>query len=109
MTMTDVVLVYVTAGSPEESERIARALLEERLIACANLLGGVKSLYWWQGALEEATETLLLMKTRRPLLKRLIERVRELHTYEVCEVLATPVLDGNPAYLEWVLSETASS
>lgn len=106
--MTDVILVYVTTGSPEEAERIARALLDEHLIACANLLGGVKSFYRWRGNLEEATETLLLMKTRRPLLERLVERVRELHTYEVCEVLATPVLDGNPAYLEWVLSETAS-
>ena len=104
--MTDIAILTVTAGSAEEAEGIARALLDERLIACANLIGNVTSLYRWQGAVEQATETLLVMKTRLELAGRVTERVRGLHSYEVCEVLTTTVADGNPAYLDWVRSET---
>jgi periplasmic divalent cation tolerance protein len=104
--MTDIAILYVTAGSDDEAQRIARTLLDERLIACANLVGNVLSFYRWKGATEQAAETLLVMKTRLELAGRVTERVRQLHSYEVCEVLTTTVADGNPSYLDWVRSET---
>jgi periplasmic divalent cation tolerance protein len=104
--VTDIAILMVTAGSVEEAERIARTLLEERQIACANLVPGVRSLYLWQGKVEDAAEVLLLLKTPTALVEPVIERVRALHSYEVCEVLALPVELGNPAYVEWVRAET---
>ena len=90
----------------ETGMRMARALLEENLIACANLVPGVVSLYRWEGELQEEGETLLLLKSRMELLPRLLERVPELHPYELPEVLALPVAGGLPAYCRWVLDET---
>lgn len=81
---------------------MARTLVDERLAACANLVPGVTSTYWWQGKIEEASETLLVLKTRQDLLERLVARVKTLHSYIVPEVIALPVVGGNPAYLEWI-------
>ncbi len=98
----DPIVVLITASTPEEAERIAGALVSERLAACANLLPGVASTYRWQGAVERAAETLLIVKTTRERLEALTERVRALHSYTVPEVVALPVVGGNPAYLRWV-------
>lgn len=99
--MSDIV-VLVTASSQEEGARIARAFVEERLAACVNLVPSIASTYWWQGKIEEATEYLLIVKTRQDRLDRLIARVRELHSYTVPEVIALPIIGGNPAYLQWM-------
>jgi len=98
---------YVTAGSREEALAIGRTVVEERLAACANVLDGMSSIYWWQGALEEASEAVLILKTRAELLERLVARVRELHSYDCPCVVALPIDAGNPAYLEWIARETA--
>lgn len=99
---TGVSLVLATA--PEaDARRLADALLGERLIACANLVGPVTSRFWWQGALDEAREVLLLMKTRRDLVPALRDRLLQLHPYEVAEVLAFDVAAGAERYLQWVL------
>lgn len=95
-------VVLVTAPSKEEGKRIARAVLEGKLAACANLIPGVESMFWWEGRLEEATETLLILKTKEEVLPRLIEAVRDLHSYTVCEVLGLSVKQGNQAYLDWI-------
>ena len=101
-------VVFVTA--PEaEARKIARTLLEERLVACVNMLKGVQSLYWWEGKIEESAETLLLMKTPASKINPLRRRVRELHSYSVPEFIALAVMEANPAYAEWVLKETESS
>lgn len=107
-TMSHVV-VLVTGPSAEEAERIGRALVEERLAACANLIPSISSTYWWKGKVEEASEALLVMKTRQDLLERLTARVRALHSYTVPEVIALPILGGNPDYLKWIDDSTASS
>jgi periplasmic divalent cation tolerance protein len=98
-------VILMTAGSHEEAERLARALVAERLAACVNVVGPIRSIYRWQGAVEESAEQLLIAKTRADLVAQLAERVRALHSYEVPEVLALPVLDGWPPYLAWVEAE----
>lgn len=102
----DLVIAYITAGSRDEALAIGRTLVEERLAACANLLDGMTSIYRWEGAVEEATEAVLLAKTRRGLFDRLVARVRELHSYDIPCVVELPVGRGNPAYLEWLRAET---
>jgi periplasmic divalent cation tolerance protein len=103
---TGVSVVLVTVPDAEVGRRLARALLEERLVACANLVPGVTSLYRWEGEVQEDDEVLLVMKTRSGLVPRLSARIPELHPYELPEVLALGVTDGLPAYCRWVLDET---
>jgi len=105
--MTAAVVVLSTAGSADEAERIATALVDERLAACVNLVPSVTSIYRWQGAVERATEVLMVMKTRRAFVKRLVARLRELHSYEVPEAIVLPIEGGSRPYLDWVLGETA--
>ncbi|MBX5491930.1 MAG: divalent-cation tolerance protein CutA [Chloroflexi bacterium] len=101
------VVVYITAPSTAEAERLARALVDERLAACVNRLP-VQSIYRWQGQVEEAEEVLLIVKTVRARLDLLASRVRALHSYSVPEIIALPIVAGWPAYLGWVESETRS-
>ena len=98
--------MLATVPDAEVGRRLARSLLQERLIACANLVPGVTSLYRWEGEVQEEDETLMVMKTRSELVPRLIARIPELHPYELPEVLALRVDDGLPAYRRWVLDET---
>jgi periplasmic divalent cation tolerance protein len=101
------VAVFVTTASAEEAQRIARAVVDERLAACANVLGAVASRYWWKGQVEEASEVLLILKTRRELVEAVAARVRALHSYTVPEVIAIPIVGGNPDYLDWISDSTA--
>jgi len=103
----DFVLAYVTAGSREEALRIGRALVEERLAACANVLDGMTSVYRWNGAVEEAPEAVLIAKTRADLFDRLTDRVRALHSYDTPCVVEVKLGRGNPAFLDWLEAETA--
>ena len=103
---TQVVAVLITAPDEETARRIARALVEERLAACVNLLPGVRSIYRWQGAVEEAAEVLLIAKTHAERVAALAARVRALHPYELPEVVVLPVSDGSDAYLRWVVAES---
>ncbi len=101
------VFAYITAGSKEEALRIGRILVEERLAACANVLGGMTSVYRWNGAVEQAEEAVLIAKTRAGLFDRLAGRVRDLHSYDTPCVVELAVGRGNPAYLDWLRAETA--
>lgn len=100
--MEEFLVVYVTVGSADEGERVARALVEERLAACVNRVGPVRSVYRWQGKIEQSEEELLIIKTKRDLFERLRTRVQELHSYSVPEILALPVLQGSEPYLKWL-------
>ncbi len=100
------VLAYITAGSRDEARRIGRALVEERLAACANVLDGMTAIYRWNGAVEEASEAVLIAKTRADLFDRLTERVRELHSYDTPCVVEIELGRGNPAFLDWLRAET---
>jgi periplasmic divalent cation tolerance protein len=92
----------ITTSSKEEALKIVRQLLNDRLIACANIVGPVSSLFWWEGKIDEATEFLVFMKSREELFQRLSERVKELHSYEVPEIIALPIIAGSPSYLKWL-------
>ena len=102
-------LVYMTAGSLDEAERIGWALVSERLAACVNLLPAMQSIYRWDGKVQQEAEVAMLAKTRTELIERLTRRVLELHSYECPCVVAVPIEGGNPAFLEWVRSESGVS
>jgi periplasmic divalent cation tolerance protein len=95
-------IVLMTASSREEAVKIVRVLLEEKLIACANVVDAVSSFFWWQGKIEEEKEALAIMKSSEKLFKKLSQRVAELHSYDVPEILALPIGDGSQSYLDWL-------
>jgi periplasmic divalent cation tolerance protein len=99
---TDFIVVLVTTKDKVEAEKISRTLLSEKLIACANIISPVNSCFSWLGKIDHADECLVIMKTRSDLFGELAARVRALHSYEVPEVLALPILDGSGAYLDWM-------
>jgi len=96
------IVVFITASSEDEAAKIARALVQERLAACVNIIKGVRSIYSWQGKVEDSAEALMVAKTKKALFKRLEKRVKELHSYTVPEVIAVPVADGSGDYLKWL-------
>lgn len=104
--MSAIVTVYATFPAQEEARRIARILVEERLAACANILGGCHSVYRWQGAVEEADETVALFKTRAALAEPLIARLAGLHSYDVPAAVVWPIERSLDAYGNWVEAET---
>lgn len=102
---SDVRVVLVTAPDQDVASRLARALVESRLVACVNVVPGVESIYRWEGEVEQASEVLLLIKTREDRCAALEQRVRDLHPYDVPEVLVLPAVGGSAAYLDWVREE----
>jgi len=104
---SDVRIALATAPDAEVAARIARALVEERLVACANLVGSVRSIYRWQGRVEDADEVMLVLKTRVDRVDALAERLRALHPYDLPELVVLPVEGGLAPYLDWVRAESA--
>lgn len=100
------VVILVTTPDEESAERVAQSLVEERLVACVNILPAVRSVYRWQGSVEEAKEVLLVIKARRGDVGSVAQRVHQLHPYEVPEVIAIDIVDGHAPYLEWLRVET---
>jgi periplasmic divalent cation tolerance protein len=109
MSENKCLLVLCNTPDLETASRIARQLVEERLVACVNMLPEVRSVYRWQGKIEEAAEVPLLVKTTQLAYSRLERRLQELHPYEVPEIVAWDIAAGLPAYLTWVAGETLSS
>ena len=105
----DLVVAFSTAGSSEEACRIATALVAEQLAACVNIVDNIHSIYQWQGAIESAAESLMLIKTRANLLPAIELRLRELHSYDVPELVAVPIGGGAQPYLDWLLASTGDS
>ncbi len=100
-------LIYVTASNFEEAKSIGRKLVEERLVACVNILPHMSSIYRWQGKVEEAEEVVMIAKTTDQMLEGAIVRAKELHSYECPCVVAVPIVAGNPDFLAWISGETA--
>ncbi len=100
--MTDKVVILVTAGKPAEAKKIARHLIDSRLAACVNILPPIRSVYRWQGKLEDGREYLLLIKTTRDLFIEVKTAVSKLHSYTTPEIICLPIIDGLPEYLQWV-------
>ena len=107
--MTEALLVLTNCPDEAAADRIALALVEQRLAACVNRLAPVQSIYRWQGNVERATEVPLLIKTTRERYGDVEQAIRHLHPYEVPEIIALPISAGHAAYLRWIESETARS
>ena len=103
--MTDKIIVYSTCSSPEEAKKLAVHLVDERLAACVNVFRGVDSYYRWQGKVEQEGELFLIIKTSRDLFERLRVEWERLHTYEIPELIAVPIVAGARNYLNWMHGE----
>ena len=103
---TAFVVLLVTAPDLTVARMLARAALEQKLVACANLVPRIESHYWWQGKLESSQEVLLVLKSRKPLLPRLEELIQKLHPYDTPEIIALPLAAGSRRYLDWLRHET---
>jgi periplasmic divalent cation tolerance protein len=98
----DFVIIMVTCASAKEAQRIADRVLAKRLAACANIVDGVRSKFWWKGKLDSAEETLVMMKTSKANFKKIENEIKKLHSYEVPEIIAVPVAAGSKEYLKWI-------
>lgn len=99
--------LYVTASSNEEAKSLARDLVTARLVACANILGNVQSVYWWDESVQEDTEVALIFKTRKSLVDQATQRIVKLHSYDCPCVVALDISGGHAPYLNWILKETS--
>jgi len=100
-------LIFSTASSEEQAVAIARAQVDERLVACVNIVGPIRSIYRWRDAIEDEREFLMLIKTRATLYIKVEKRIRDLHSYEVAEVISSNIDRGSPPYVKWMLETTA--
>ncbi|QSQ14492.1 divalent-cation tolerance protein CutA [Myxococcus landrumensis] len=107
--MSDAILVLVTAPSADKAAELARTVVEEQLAACGNILPGLRSIYRWEGKVQDDVEALILFKTRASLFDALRSRIVALHPYQVPEVLRVDVADGHAPYLAWILESTRPS
>jgi periplasmic divalent cation tolerance protein len=99
-------VVFITTSSYEEARKIADTLVDRKKAACVNIVPKVNSLFRWKGKIEEAEESLMVVKTRAELFPEVVSLVKSIHSYEVPEIIALPVVEGNPDYLEWLKKET---
>ncbi len=107
--MTNYRLLYITTKDKEEAIKIGKCLVEERLVACINMIDGMESMYWWQGQIEFGKECILLAKTLSSTVESIITRVKELHSYTCPCILSINIEDGNQEYLEWLSQEVKNS
>ena len=98
----------MTSSSVEEADLISNSLLEKKLIACSNIINDMKSTFWWNGNIQKENEVLIIAKSTKALLDNIIVEVKSIHNYDVPEILAIPILGGNPDYLDWIIEETKS-
>ena len=97
--------IYMTAGNKAEAQKIAKALVENRLAACVNILENMQSIYRWEEEIHEDTEVVLIAKTTESLVSELIEKVKSLHSYDCPCIVSLPILDGYPPFLNWIHDE----
>ena len=105
MEVSPYIVLLITTATAEEAQRISRVLLEQKKVACVNILPRVNSLFWWQGKLDSAEESLLIVKTKASQLSEIVPLVKELHSYDIPELIALPIIGGNQDYLEWIEKE----
>jgi periplasmic divalent cation tolerance protein len=98
-------LVYITTSGEEESKKIGRTIVEERLAGCVNIIPTIKSLYWWKGEIEDDNESILIVKTKVGNIENIIKRVKEIHSYENPAILAIPIIEGSKTYLDYLDGE----
>ena len=96
------IIIFITASSEEEAKKIATALVEERLVACANIIPKIISIYWWENKVCQGDEVMLFAKSTQPLFSTIKDRVKSLHSYKVPEIISFPISEGLPEYLNWI-------
>lgn len=99
------IVIFITASSDAEARKIAKLLLEQKKAACVNIVSSVGSSFWWKGKIDSANESLLIIKTKASVLKKIIELVKTVHSYEVPEIIAMPIIGGHDDYLKWIDNE----
>ncbi len=105
MNNNEYVIILISASSRDEAQKLGEMLLAKRMVACINVIEGVKSTYWWKGQLESASESLLIAKTRQSQVDGITGVIREKHSYNTPEIVAIPVIGGNPDYFDWIGKE----
>lgn len=109
MNSTEYAVVLITAATKTEAEQIGDSLLQARKVACVNIIQGISSAYWWQGKLERADEHVLVVKTKSSQVDAIVSLVKQNHSYSVPEIIALPIIGGNPDYLKWIDDEVSES
>lgn len=104
--MSDYIVVFITAPSLQEAEQLGKALVEKRLAACGNIVQDIRSIFWWKDTIETEQEALLILKSRAALFPTIVNVVTYLHSYEVSEIIAIPIISGSEDYLKWIDQET---
>ena len=104
--MTSLRIVYITAKNKKEAKKIGEGLVKARLAACVNIIGGMESIYRWEGKIERAKECVLIVKTRKTLVPPVIKKVKSLHSYSCPCIISLPISEGNKGYLKWIEGET---
>ena len=105
MESSPYIVLFITTATAEEAQRISRVLLEQKKVACVNIVPRVNSLFWWQDKLDSAEESLLIVKTKASLLSEIVPLVKEIHSYDIPELIALPIIGGNQDYLDWIQKE----
>lgn len=100
------IIVFITAKDQEQADKIAEKLVTDKLVACANVVPGIRSIFRWEGKLDRAEEVLLILKSRRRHFSAIVKAVKALHSYDVPEVIAMPIIEGNKDYLDWLTEST---
>lgn len=106
--MIEFIVIFITAPSCDEAEKIGRALVEKKLVACVNIIKDIRSIFWWEGKISDGKEVLLIAKSKKDNFKEIENEVKKVHSYEVPEIIALPILYGSKDYLNWVEKETKS-
>lgn len=102
----DEIVVFITVSSEDEAAKIAKALVENKLAGCVNIIKNIRSIYSWQGKIEDEPEVLMIAKTQKHLFDSLMKKVKELHSYTVPEIIALPIVEGSEEYLKWLREVT---
>jgi periplasmic divalent cation tolerance protein len=100
--MAEYIVVFVTASTKKEAQKIANTLLKKKLCACVNMIDGIKSLFHWEGKIDSAEETLLVIKTKKSAYTKLEKAVKSVHSYSTPEIIALPIISGSRDYLNWI-------
>lgn len=96
------IVVFITCVNKEEAQKITHCLLEKKLVACVNIAQNIESFFWWQGKIDNAKESLMIIKSKKAKLNKIIAAVRKIHSYTVPEIIALPIISGNKPYLDWI-------
>ena len=107
--MTEAILLYITTEDKQEAQSIGKALVEEKLVACVNIMENMQAMFWWKDKVDKASETVLIAKTKKSLLSEVIEKINSMHSYECPCVIALPIIGGNESFLQWIQESTKNS